>query len=183
MKRNLLNKILGVFLSFSMIVVTLIPNLAMANDNCDKDFYLKYKTVVQVEHEGEIYNVELTSNLPFDESSNNSIQPFAWSPEYPVGTVRYVDFDITREQLAWVSAGAEISIRVINDIAAKALMKAIPGIGYLSIALWLGVGAMIVVGVNGLHVSVKLVYDSHYHNKDGYYSYEWFIRDVNITPN
>ncbi|CRH60172.1 Uncharacterised protein [Chlamydia trachomatis] len=142
-----------------------------------------FRKTIPIEVDGKIFSIDVESNLPFYENYNSD-KPVLTSlyPDYPVGTKRYFTFNITREALGLTSGASEVSIRVLSKVTNKLLAKAIPGIGWISIAAIVGAGAMYVCGVTGLKVSLELEYVEHYYNMGGYYVYAWDLNSANIEP-
>lgn len=141
-----------------------------------------FRKKIPIEIDGEIFNVDVESNLPFDENYNSD-NPILTSlyPQYPVGTKKYFSFYISREALGLTSSTSEVSIRLLSKVTNKLLSKAVRGIGWLSLASIVGAGTMYICGVNGLKVTVGIKYIEHYYNTGGYYVYAWNLFHVNVT--
>lgn len=181
-KQRLLSLLLAIIF-FTIPFVNLIissKNLIYAEEIAKKNTTFIKK--IPIEIKDKIFEIEVKSNLPFEKSYNYSDKLFkSLNPEYEVGTTRYFTFNITREALGLTSGASEVSIRMLSNVTNKLLAKAIPGIGWLSLAAIVGAGTMYVCGVNGLEVSIELEYVEHYYNMGGYYIYAWELNSVDVT--
>lgn len=162
--------------------VTSSRNLIHAEELSNKSNTQIFRKNIPIEIDGEIFNVDVESNLPFDENYNFD-KPILTSlyPEYPVGTERYFNFYISREALGLTSGAAEVSGRVLAKATSKLLAKVIPGISWISIASIIGAWTMYACGVNGFKVSVGVRYIEHYYYTGGYYVYAWDLFHARVT--
>lgn len=157
-------------------------NLIHAEELSNKSNTQIFRKKIPVEIDGKIFNVDVESNLPFNENYNYD-KPILTSlyPKYPVGTKRYFNFYISREALGLTSSTAEVSCRVLSKATSKLLAKVIPGIGWLSIASTIGVWKMFTSGTNGLKIRVGVKYIEQYYNMGGYYVYAWDLFYARVT--
>lgn len=115
------------------------------------------------------------------------IMPTSLDPEYPVGTTRSYEVEISNEQLLapGVMMGTVLSLSE-KTVLAQAIAAAVNtklGAAVITISMILAVigGFNIIVGNDGFKIKVDLEYFATYINSQGHYLYGWDVTDVTIS--